>query len=337
MDAVTDVVVDVLGSHDRVLSRQRVRLSEGRRAFTVGRGAVADVIVDDEHVAAQHVEIMLADAGKLRASDLGTVNGIIVAGKRQRGVQQLELPSGLVQIGRTRLRVRTAHESLAPEKPDAETGSLVAHHPVWIAGIGAALCALYLSYVTWLDAPRDTASLIVTALTSSVFAAGFWIALWAFLARVAQGEWRWIRHAAIFLGVAALYFVVDTLLEIGWFAFALPEWGMRSALIAAAAVALALYWHLTNATGLRWRRAASIAMLLPALAVGASQWVQARNSARNVNHIDVQGRVYPPALRLRDGVTIESYFTQATALKEASDSKRKLVSREESGDEDEEE
>jgi hypothetical protein len=325
MDAMSadGVVVEVLGGHDRVRARTRVTLSEVKRTFTVGRGALADVILDDDFVAILHARIEVGEGGELKVSDLGTVNGVVVAGKRHRGAQNLALANGELQVGRTRLRIRTAAETLAPEKPDDEALGATLRNRAGVAALGGTLCMALVAYSSWLGAPRDTASVIVIWLIAALGITGLWITLWALLARVLQGEWRWVRHAMIFFWMTAAYLLVDNLLHVSWFALSLPNWEPRDTLIALVAISMTLYFHLTTASALGRRSAFVAACLVPALAVGAVEWVRARNQARDVNHIGIRNQIYPPALRLRGAANLEDFFSNAALLKSGADNKRK--------------
>jgi hypothetical protein len=316
------VVVEVLDSHGRVHARERVSLSADRRSFTVGRSTAADVMLDDPFVAALHVAIEVTPEGLFRATDLGSVNGIIVNARRRRHAQGVELPDGLLQVGRTHLRLRTPREALAAEKPDHAAFDTRAGR---IAYSGALACALFIGYYSWLTAPWDPATEIAISVMKVLPVAGMWIAIWALLSRVITGEWRWMTHAAILFGVFAGVMALDSLLDLAWFALALPQWPWRDPLLLVAAAGLALYWHLTHASTMKQRRAALIAVLLPAVAIGTTTWAKARNQNRNVNFIGAGVKLYPPALRLREGGTLDAYFSAAARLRDAADQKRRAV------------
>ena len=316
------LVVEVLDSHGRVHARERLSLSGERHSFTLGRSTAADVMLDDPFVAALHVAIEVTPEGLFRATDLGSVNGIIVMAKRHRHAQGLELPNGLLQVGRTHLRVRTPREGLAAEKPDHAAGDTRAGR---IAYSGALACALFIGYSSWLTAPWDPATEIAISVMKVLPAAGLWIAVWALLSRVIMGEWRWMTHAAILCGVFAGVLTLDFVLDLAWFAFALPPWTMRDPLLLIAAAALGLHWHLTQASTMKQRRAALVAVLLPAVAIGTTTWAMTRNQNRNVNFIGATEKLYPPALRLREGGTLDAYFTKAARLRESADQKRKAM------------
>ncbi len=316
------VLIEILGSHGRVQAREHVTLTGGQRVFTIGRGAAADVTLDDPHAAAMHASVEITPDGRILATDLGTLNGIVVDGKRHRNASALALTGGALQIGRTRLRVRTAHEILAAEKPDQLPPSSILRDPAWIAGAGALACGVQLAYSGWLGAPRDLALVIVTTLMSGVLAAGAWVAFWALLSRVMQGEWRWLRHAAIILGVAAIFVAINSVLDLAWFTFTLPQWNTRIAWVGAIAFGCALYLHMTHASSISARRAAMVAFIIPALSSGTGQWLQERQQMRDVNHIATSVRIYPPALRVRAAGSLEAYFLGAAALRDAANKSR---------------
>lgn len=323
MEAMTaeTVIVEVLNSHGQVHARERLSLSADRRTFTVGRSTAADVMLDDPFVAALHVAIEVTPEG-LRATDLGSANGIIVREKRHRNAQSLELPDGLLQVGRTHLRVRTRGEKLAAERPDHAAAYSGADK---IAYPSALACALFIGYYSWLSAPWDTAAVIATSMMKALPVAGAWIALWALLSRVMTGEWRGMTHAAILFGVFAAMLALDWVVDLASFSLALPQWSWLDSLLMIAALALALYWHLTRVSTMRRSTAASIAVLLPVVAIGATTWTSMRDQDRNVNFIDAHLRLYPPVLRLREGGTVDLYFTAAAHLRDSADRRRKAL------------
>lgn len=316
------VVVEVLDSHGRVHARERLSLSADRSSFTVGRSAEADVMLDDPFVAALHVTIEVTPEGLSRATDMGSANGIIIKGKRHKDAQGLELPDGLVQVGRTHLRVRTRREQLSAEKPDHAAGDSRAGR---IAFPGALACALFIGYYSWLTAPWDPATEIAINVMRALPMAGTWITLWALLSRVATGEWRWMTHAAILFGVSAAILALALVLDLTWFSLALPQWLWRDSLLLIAATVLALYWHLTQASTMKQRAAALVAVLVPVVAIGATTWTNTRAQNRNVNFIGADLKLYPPALRLREGGTLDAYFAASARLRDSADRRRKAM------------
>lgn len=334
MESVTPgiIIVETLGSHGRVQTRDRVALTPEKRHVTIGRGPQADVMLDDPYSAALHVSVEVTPDGAMLVSDLGSVNGIGVAGRRHKGAQQLPVPNGLLQVGRTRLRVRFSSEALAPERADHAPIAPERGSPLWAAAAGGIVCAAYVAYSAWLDAPRDMATTVVVAFVPALLLAGAWISLWALLSRVMQSEWRWLWHSAILFSVFAAYVLLLNFLDIAWYVFSLPQWETREVLIGAIAFAVALHWHLTHASSLSRRHSVLIAVLLPAVVTGAGIWIQSRTQERDVNHIGVKEQIYPPVLRVRKGGTVGDYFEQAALLQARADARRKAIAEDDVSD-----
>jgi hypothetical protein len=315
------VVVETLGSQGRLHARDRVPLTPEKPRLTIGRSPAADVILDDPYAAPLHASVEVAADGAILVTDLGTVNGIVIGGRRHRGAQKMPVPSGRLQIGRTRLRVRSTREEPAPEKPDHAAVFPEQGSPTLGAVAGGLACVAYVAYLAWLDAPRDVAASIAVMAIWAAFSAGLWISLWALLSRVMQGEWHWRWHCAILFIVVAVYALSEIALDLAWFAFSLPRWGSRDLIMGALALGAALYWHLIHASGAGRRRLALIAALLPATLAAGGFWLQSRVQDHNVNYIAVEPKVFPPALRLGKADGLRDYFEQATRLRASADSK----------------
>jgi hypothetical protein len=319
------VVVEILDGHGRARHRERLLLDPANLRFTVGRGVAADVILDDPHVAVLHAEVEVTEDGRVLVSDLGSRNGVMVGERRLRGAQSVAIDEGLFGVGHTRLRVRTEAEKLAPERVEnGVTGGMKRNEP-WLALGGAIICFAFAIYNAWLAAPQDIASAIATTFIGSAMMAGAWIAAWGFVTRVVRGEWRWSGHAAIFFATLAVIIVVDFVFDIVWFSLSLPPWNLREAILLAAGVVLALYCHMRYAANVGVRRAATVALLLPLVVGGGSYLVLARDQARNVNYIEVDAKLFPPAWRLRSGGDLNAYFDEVMRLQEETDRKRRAM------------
>jgi pSer/pThr/pTyr-binding forkhead associated (FHA) protein len=111
--AVRLAIVEVLDRDGHA----RATLPVWRWPVTIGRAVDCDVVLDDEHSAAQHARIAELD-GALRLDVGDTVNGVRVGRRHVRAHENSELSSGEVfQIGATRLRVRRLSDALPPERP----------------------------------------------------------------------------------------------------------------------------------------------------------------------------------------------------------------------------
>ena len=319
------VIVETLGALGRVQARDRIVLTPEKTRVTIGRSAEADVILDDPYAAALHACIEAAPDGTILVSDLGSANGIGIGGRRQKSVQQVPLSGGLLQVGRTRLRVRAAGEALPPEKLDHAPIAPEQAPPWWAAAAAATVCAAYVAYSAWMEAPRDLATAIAVAFIPALVGAGAWLSFWSLLSRIMLSQWRWLWHGAILFTVLAAYLLGSGALDLAWFVYTLPRWESRGTIVATIAFAAALYWHLTCASGASRRSTAIIAIALPATVTCAGLWIQSRVQERDVNHIGVAERIYPPAVRFRESRELEEFFERASLLQASADAKRRRI------------
>lgn len=321
------VWVEILDGHGRVRERHRVPLSNA--GFVIGRGAAAELVLDDPYVAPIHARVDIGADGSVRASDLGSVNGLDVGRGRVHGASDLELREGLLTIGRTRLRIRAGAETLAPERRDNGEERDADKRSLRGAIAGGAICAVVAAHNGWVNAPQDVAVTIAYSLISWTLGALAWVAAWAFLSRVIVGEWRWLRHAGTLLGVLGTLIVVDIVLDITWFAFSLPYLPSLETLMLAVTVGLLLYWHLTRASHVGTRAALVASVLLPVVVAGTFHVLATRSQARDVNHIEMDTRLFPPSLRLRPAGDLAQYFSEVSGLKAEADSRRRQMPSEE--------
>lgn len=335
----TVMVVEVLGGHGRVRARHRSAASGGEVQCTVGRSARCDVVLDDPFVAAVHARIAVDADGTVTVSDLESVNGVEIGGRRLHGVERVRLADGVLRVGRTRLRVRTEREVIAPEQLDRGA-------PSWqtraterrVLGAGVAVSVAVTVFEVWTSTaqPRELPTTLVAMLLLMLALAGVWIALWALASRVAFGESHWTRHAVIVFVVYAVLSVVVLVAEIVNSALGLH---VSSSVVAAELVGVgasaALSSHLVNASPMRTRIAVTIGVMIPAVVIAAILWTQTRNQNRSPSHIADHDRILPPALLWRRGLPFDGFTAELADLRAGADARRAFVEREDpSPDED---
>jgi len=330
MEAV--IVVEVLGGHDRVRARHRIAAPGGEAQATVGRSATCDVVLDDPFVAAVHARIDVDGDGNVVVSDLDSVNGVEIGGLRLHGAERVPVPDGVIRIGRTRLRVRTGREILAPEQADRGGPSRQARAielKMLGAGFVVSLAAIAFEVWTATTQPRELSTALVTMLLTVLVLAGLWIALWALASRVAFGESRWIRHAVtVFVAYAALA-VVGLVAEVlngalGWHL----GWSVVGPVLVGVAAAAALSCHLVNASPMRTPIAVTISVAIPAVILAAMLWMQARSENRSPSHIADRDRILPPVFVLRRGRSLDDFAVDLADLKARADALRAFVEKE---------
>ena len=338
----TVMVVEVLGGHGRVRARHRIAASGGEVQCTVGRGARCDVVLDDPFVAAVHARIAVDAEGTVTVRDLESVNGVEIGGRRLHGVEQVRLADGVLRVGRTRLRVRTEREVIAPEQPDRGAPSLQARaseQRVLAAGVAVSVAVTVFEVWTSTAQPRELPTTLVAMLLVMLALAGVWIALWALASRVAFGESRWVRHAVIVFVVYAVLSVVALVAEIVNSALGLHVSStVAAAVLVGVGASTALSSHLVNASPMRARIAVTIGVTIPAVIIAAILWTQTRNENRSPSHIADHDRILPPALLWRRGLPFDGFTAEFADLRARADARRAFVEREDpSPDEDDSE
>lgn len=305
--------------------RERVMLTDQKRTLTIGRSVNADVMVDDEHVAPLHASLEITPDGRILATDLGTANGIVVSGKRYHAARDMELSAQELQVGRTRLRIRTAHDVLSPEKLDVFDVSARLHDPAWLATAALLAVGVQLAYSSWLAAPQDLAANIVALFGSAALLLALWVCIWALLSRVMRGEWRWLWHIAISAGALVLYIGADSLLDISMYMFSRPAPERNIAWLGATALGCAVCLHLMYASSLSTRRSAQIATIVALVVLATGYWRFQRPAERDVNYIASSIRLYPPVLPRSAAEPADAYYKSLTGLRDAADKKVKAA------------
>lgn len=159
--------------------------------LTIGRALDNDLVIDDPHLAPQHALLALDDAGQLQLRALPSRNGLRLDGRVVQGSAPVPAGGALLQLGVTRLRLRLAGETLAPERllpGGADAGSA---GPVLMAlAIAAQLLAAHAlaldpgaPYTAWLP--------IIVGLPLAVVA---WCAVWALMSKLFQHRFDFGGH-----------------------------------------------------------------------------------------------------------------------------------------------
>jgi hypothetical protein len=128
MSAAPLALIEVLARDGSVRERHRVMHWPQR----IGRAIDADLVLDDVHVAAEHLLLQPDAAGQLQAQALPSHNGLRLNRRRIAAGNTVALLSGqALEVGGTRLRVRMAWgpvDRWAVLAVDA-AGSLAGHRP----------------------------------------------------------------------------------------------------------------------------------------------------------------------------------------------------------------
>jgi hypothetical protein len=325
------MVVEVLGGHHRVRARHRIAGTGGEAHCTVGRGAACDVVLDDPFVAAVHARITVDAEGHVAVKDLESINGTEVGGQVLHGGEPVRLVDGVFRVGRTRLRVRTAHEIVAPERADrGEARWLSRGAELQALAAGLTLTIAVTAFEVWTNTaqPRELSTALVTTLLALLALLGLWIALWALASRVAFGESRWVRHAVIVSSLYAVLSVVARAVDVANGALGLHLPSAVGPVLVGIAVSVGLSTHLVNASPMRARLAVAIGVAIPAVIIAAMLWTQTRSQNRSPSYVADLDQPLPPALLVRRGMAFDAFATELADLRSRADANRAFVERE---------
>ena len=308
MDAV--MVIEQIGPHGHPVLR--LRLEGAGTECRVGRDLGCDIVVDDEHAAPQHALLTLLEDGRVNVRDLGTRNGTRVDGKRVPADTGAMVEQGEVIVGSTRLRIRTQHTPIGPERVFRR--DFVRRHRTVLAAAGVSACMAYGSFLQWLDAPS---SMLRSAAIAGLVALGViasWSGLWALTTKLNHGSWQFRVHVTIASFGAA--FCAWGYWMAGLVAFA-TQWAVlvRMGVVVVGGTALvALYLHLREAT--QYGRRVALTMAGAAtLVIGAIAWVVAIGvDDGDVNRVDLGPEVRLGAGRVVPNRDIADYLAEIDEL-----------------------
>lgn len=170
---------------------QRHRLTQ--LPIRIGRAYDNDVILDDEHAAAHHVQVELDEEGALQIRDLNSRNGMTYLGKAE---SQVNINgNSVVRIGQSHLRVRLSNFEVEPEVVDTNNYHWEGLRP---ALTGIAIIELLTISSTWLSQTEQSNVLayLQSGLTFLLLAS-VWSAAWAAANRLFAKHPRFGRHLFI--------------------------------------------------------------------------------------------------------------------------------------------
>lgn len=304
------MLVEQIGPHGHPVLRRN--FAGAGTECRVGRDMSCDIVLDDEHAAPHHTLLTLQEDGRVNVRDLGTHNGTRVDGKRVAADSGVIIEQGEIIVGRTRLRIRTRHTPIGPER--AFRGDFVRRHHTLLAAAGVVACIAFGGFLQWLDAPTAMLRSVTTAGLVILGLIALWSGLWALTTKLNHGSWNVRIHVAIASIAAAICawgFWVAKLV-----AFA-AQWSVLVhigvAVVALVALA-ALYLHLREAT--YYGRRTDLALAGAAtLVIGAIAWVIAIGvDDGNVNRVDLGPEVRLGAQRVVPNRDIADYLAKVDEL-----------------------
>ncbi len=313
-------VIDVIDQTGVV--RERLRFPETKSPITIGRSISCDVAVDDPYVAPMHAILEITPSGTTRVSDTGSINGIVVDGKRHRSASGVALANERLQIGRSTIRVRTAEATLEPERAEiAPRGRRWNDAGVLSIAFGI-MVAMHAVYERWLGAPQDLVADAAAGVLVPFTLLGGWIASWSLLTRIIRAEWRFAQHAAIALGMTMVYELTKEATAFGFFAGGARAPGFVGLGIGLAAATTTIALHLGRASTLTPLKITTAALIVPLVIAGGAAVVVDRVDRQGALRAQSALRVYPPNLRFRSAEPVGDFFKRAVDLRVTADRRR---------------
>lgn len=252
------LILEVLEEGGAVV-RARVRLDA--LPVSVGRALDNDLVLDDPYVDARHARITRDADGVVVVEDLGSLNGLVLAGPG-RQVSAPARPGVELRLGRTTIRFRDSAESVPAALPDRATARTTGAG--WFATTRAraavvvgATCGVGL--YGWLASyERSGGTDALAGAVALLMFGALWAGVWAVAGRIVVHRFDFLGHFAVLAAVAAAAMAASTLSA--WAIFLWPANPLASSLgvaLSLSLLAVLVVGHLGLATTLprarRWR------------------------------------------------------------------------------------
>ena len=305
--------VEILSRHREVVARHRV---EGD-SLTIGRGYGNDVVIDDPHVAADHVRIGRDASGALVAEDLGSVNGLYLEGVAARVARAALDGNAAIRVGQTLLRIRDDAHVVPAEQP------IVTRRARWPLLVLLSAIILGIEVIgAWRgDFTEFKASTYIQPLLNVIGIVGIWVAIWTLASRIAARAARFESHLLIGLVAMLTVSVMNEFLDFGAFAFSLPDLVEARFALGFIVIGAAAFVHMRviGPRRLRWKLAGAVA--LPVLMVAYHSVIDA-DTQRTRDLPTYVHLLLPPSIRLTPLRTEDRFLKDLGDMKERIDKAR---------------
>lgn len=295
------------------------RLEVTRWPVTAGRALTADLVLDDSHVAGEHLRIESTPEGEVVVQVLDSVNGVVLDDNRYGQGTRFTWPSGrALTLGRLRLGLRMAHEPLPAEEP---LPRLPWRMVGWTVLSLAGMLALVLgeSWLT-LSEPSQLARRLPGLLMVVAAAVAAWCGLWALATKLFTGRLHFWRHVRIACVSSLAVQAGVTFAGMLAFMFSLESLARFETQLELLGVAATVYVHLTVIVTQRRRSLAGlvtgIALVGIAMMLG-NNWLQNKRLSNRL----YMSAMFPPSWRVAPAVPVKQF------LEEAGDIRRRLDER----------
>jgi hypothetical protein len=313
----TLAVIDIQERDGHYRQRHEVQ----RWPVSIGRGLDNDIVLDDPHVAARHLELSEAGA-EVRFRVGETRNGVRIGAQvHAAGGSGVWPGHAELHLGHTILKLRSAQDALPDEIP------------LFISGFGLDMAAsillgllayVLLGWDSWLRLSGDVTlwRVLVPLYIGFTFVLAFWVAGWSLLSKLFTKQLQFARHLRLVLLWLVLIMVADESAKLAAFAFNWPALERHATLIQLGAIGAWVFAHL-RVVAVRRVPQMAVTVTLLTLAGMSAYLLALYGKSRQLSDEHYMSALYPPGLRWSAGVRPDTFVTQAGALQEALDNQAK--------------
>ncbi len=305
-------VLGLLQAHDRN-GALVARVEVTHWPVTVGRSLASSLVLDDLHVAPDHLLINRGPDGSVGVRVMDTSNGVLQHQRLRRRGEDFGWARGEeLVLGRLKLSLRLADEPLPAEQP-------LPHFPWrttgWTLLLAAAVLAL-MGGMTWLATPESNVlgQRLPALLATTAGSFAVWAGLWALVTRLFTGRlWFW-RHVRIACATLLASQVAETAAHLLAFVFSWESFARFDLLINVLAAAVGVYLHLRVIAPQRRRGLAGIVAGVALLGVAvllSTSWLQTRRLSGQL----YMATLFPPAWRLAPAVPVPQFLDEAQSIR----------------------
>lgn len=310
MSAVLLALIEATDRHGNI----RARLPVMQWPVTVGRDLRADLILDDLHVAAQHLRLEQLVPGRLGVEVLDTSNGVTLDAQRHlRGAHFDWTPGQALSLGRTYLQLRLADSAVAAEQP-------LLRWPwrtlLWTL-VAVTMTVLLTLGQAWFKSTETSQFRQALPATLLGFLAGLnlWAGMWALATKLFRGHPQFLRHVRIACAIVLASFAVDTALELLAFMFSWESLVRFESVVTLAVLAPGLLLHLQVVAPKRRRALAlslGLLLLLGGLTTLGTQWLKNKRLSPQL----YMSQLYPPSWRVATPIPVAQFLQEAASIEQ---------------------
>jgi hypothetical protein len=279
----------------------------------IGRAYTNDIVLDDPHIAAHHVEIRPAEDGSYHAVDLGSLNGILNKNSKLKHAEALVSADDVLRIGQTQIRIRPLNYAVAAETPVPQSAWLRTWRGLLL---GVALYASTSLLSSWLDFDRsESYNLIFKSFFQDILFVLAWAGMWTLISRVHTGRANFVAHAAVaYLGFWLAFFLANTA---GYAGFMFDADWMQTLfnLLVIPAMILFFYQHMRLISRASRTR---LVVIVTLVTVGLSAIYVINDKLSNDNNMDSMNylsTIGPPSMLLVKGISKEEFIKRVGEMK----------------------